>query len=64
MIDKTAMPLSEIAFAAGFRSVRRFNDSFLLTYKRSPSSFRRRKALILSDDLAKAVTTFPKEDRG
>ncbi|MGB3643403.1 MAG: Ada metal-binding domain-containing protein [Mesorhizobium sp.] len=64
LIDKTDMQLSEIAFAAGFRSVRRFNDSFLITYKRSPSSFRRRKASIPSDDLARAVTTFPKEDRG
>jgi AraC family transcriptional regulator of adaptative response / DNA-3-methyladenine glycosylase II len=37
--DRT-MSLSEIAFAAGFRSVRRFNDAFLATYGRPPSSFR------------------------
>jgi AraC family transcriptional regulator of adaptative response / DNA-3-methyladenine glycosylase II len=43
LIDKTDMQLSEIAFAAGFRSVRRFNDSFLMAYKRPPSSFRRPK---------------------
>ncbi len=42
MIDETDMPLAEIAFAAGFRSVRRFNDAFRATYKRPPSSFRRR----------------------
>jgi AraC family transcriptional regulator of adaptative response / DNA-3-methyladenine glycosylase II len=41
LIDQTAMPLSEIAFAAGFRSIRRFNDAFLATYRRPPSSFRR-----------------------
>jgi AraC family transcriptional regulator of adaptative response/methylated-DNA-[protein]-cysteine methyltransferase len=35
------MPLAEIAFAAGFGSVRRFNDAFLSTYQRRPSSFRR-----------------------
>ena|SRR5205085_8948300 len=40
-IDDTAMPLSDIAFAAGFRSVRRFNDAFRATYARPPSSFRR-----------------------
>jgi AraC family transcriptional regulator of adaptative response / DNA-3-methyladenine glycosylase II len=40
LIDETSMPLAEIAFAAGFGSVRRFNDAFLLTYKRTPSSFR------------------------
>ena len=41
LIDNTAMPLSEIAFAAGFRSIRRFNDAFRATYGRPPSSFRR-----------------------
>src|SRR6266542_385691 len=41
LIDDTAMPLSEIAFAAGFGSVRRFNDAFRATYGRPPSSFRR-----------------------
>jgi transcriptional regulator GlxA family with amidase domain len=35
------MPLAEIAFAAGFRSVRRFNDAFKQTYGRSPSAMRR-----------------------
>jgi AraC family transcriptional regulator of adaptative response / DNA-3-methyladenine glycosylase II len=40
LIDQTTMPLSEIAFASGFRSVRRFNDAFRATYGRSPSSFR------------------------
>jgi AraC family transcriptional regulator, regulatory protein of adaptative response / methylated-DNA-[protein]-cysteine methyltransferase len=39
LIDDTAMPLSEIAFAAGFGSVRRFNDAFRTTYGRPPSSF-------------------------
>jgi AraC family transcriptional regulator, regulatory protein of adaptative response / methylated-DNA-[protein]-cysteine methyltransferase len=41
LIDNTAMPLSEIAFAAGFRSIRRFNDAFRRTYQRPPSAFRR-----------------------
>jgi AraC family transcriptional regulator, regulatory protein of adaptative response / methylated-DNA-[protein]-cysteine methyltransferase len=40
LLDETQMPISEIAFAAGFRSVRRFNDAFRATYGRSPSSFR------------------------
>jgi AraC family transcriptional regulator of adaptative response / DNA-3-methyladenine glycosylase II len=42
MIDGSAMPLAEIAFAAGFNSVRRFNDAFRATYGRTPSSFRKR----------------------
>lgn len=41
LIDETAMPLSEIAFVAGFGSVRRFNDAFRATYGRPPSAFRR-----------------------
>ena len=43
LIDQTDMTLAEIAFAAGFGSVRRFNDAFAATYKRTPSSFRRRQ---------------------
>jgi len=41
LIDQTPMPLCEVAFAAGFRSVRRFNDAFRATYGRAPSSLRR-----------------------
>ena len=41
LITDTSMPLGEVAFAAGFQSIRRFNDAFLKTYKRAPSSFRR-----------------------
>jgi len=43
LIDETDLPLTEIAFAAGFGSVRRFNDAFRSVYKRAPSSFRRSK---------------------
>jgi AraC family transcriptional regulator, regulatory protein of adaptative response / methylated-DNA-[protein]-cysteine methyltransferase len=41
LIDETSMPLAAIAFAAGFRSVRRFNDAFKETYGRAPSVMRR-----------------------
>jgi AraC family transcriptional regulator of adaptative response/methylated-DNA-[protein]-cysteine methyltransferase len=42
LIDGTEMLLAEIAFAAGYGSVRRFNDAFRATYGRPPSSFRKR----------------------
>src|SRR5262249_29114152 len=42
LIDGTRRPLAEIAFAAGFGSVRRFNDAFRATYGRPPSAFRKR----------------------
>lgn len=41
MIDTGDLSLSEIAFAAGFQSVRRFNDVFKGLYGRPPSSIRR-----------------------
>lgn len=41
MIDTGDMTLADIAFAAGFQSVRRFNDVFKALYGRPPSSLRR-----------------------
>jgi AraC family transcriptional regulator of adaptative response/methylated-DNA-[protein]-cysteine methyltransferase len=46
LIDETTMPLAEIAFAAGFGSVRRFNACLLATYKRTPTSFRRARKTV------------------
>ena len=47
LIDQTTMGLSDIAFAAGFGSLRRFNDAFRATYGRPPSSFSRGGAVTL-----------------
>lgn len=41
LIDDTALPLGSIADAAGFGSVRRFNDAFKKTYGRSPRELRK-----------------------
>jgi AraC family transcriptional regulator of adaptative response / DNA-3-methyladenine glycosylase II len=41
LVDGTAMPMSAVAFAAGFASVRRFNAAFRAVYRRSPSDIRR-----------------------
>jgi AraC family transcriptional regulator of adaptative response/methylated-DNA-[protein]-cysteine methyltransferase len=41
LVDKTAMPMSAIAFAAGFRSIRRFNAAFRAVYRRAPTGIRR-----------------------
>jgi len=41
LIDQTALPMKEISLAAGFGSVRRFNDAFRKTYDRSPRELRR-----------------------
>lgn len=42
LIDQTELPLAEIAVAAGYGSVRRFNDAFRNTYDRPPRDIRRR----------------------
>jgi AraC family transcriptional regulator of adaptative response / DNA-3-methyladenine glycosylase II len=41
LIDQTRLPMQDIAVAAGYGSVRRFNDSFVKTYGRSPRELRR-----------------------
>jgi len=41
LIDQTPLPMAEIAFAAGFSSVRRFNDAMRAAYGRPPRALRR-----------------------
>lgn len=41
LVDESAMPMSAIAFAAGFASIRRFNAAFRAVYKRPPTAIRR-----------------------
>src|SRR4030095_3342929 len=42
LLDETNLPISEIALAAGFGSLRRFNSVFRKTYKRAPRDLRQR----------------------
>lgn len=41
LLHDTSLPIAEIAFEAGFQSIRRFNDVFKAVYKRPPSAIRR-----------------------
>jgi AraC family transcriptional regulator of adaptative response / DNA-3-methyladenine glycosylase II len=41
LIDETDLPLTQIAMAAGFGSIRRFNATFQNLYERAPSELRR-----------------------
>lgn len=41
LLDETTLPMTEVALAAGFGSLRRFNDAFRRTYGRSPRQLRR-----------------------
>ncbi len=41
LLDETNLSVTEIAYAAGFGSLRRFNEVILSTYRRSPSAIRK-----------------------
>ncbi len=41
LITETSLPFSEVAFAAGFASLRRFNEALQTTYRRNPRELRR-----------------------
>ena len=44
LIAETNLPFSKIAFASGFSSIRRFNDSIKKRFTRSPSDLRKSKS--------------------
>jgi AraC family transcriptional regulator of adaptative response / DNA-3-methyladenine glycosylase II len=44
LLTETTLPVTEIAFASGFASLRRFNDAFVGRYKLPPSKLRRAAA--------------------
>src|SRR5947207_3721 len=58
LIHETSLPMAEVALASGFNSVRRFNETFLQMFGRSPATLRRvsdktrREAAALSVRLA------------
>jgi AraC family transcriptional regulator, regulatory protein of adaptative response / DNA-3-methyladenine glycosylase II len=41
LLDDTHLPITDIALASGFGSIRRFNDVFQATYRRSPRELRK-----------------------
>jgi AraC family transcriptional regulator, regulatory protein of adaptative response / DNA-3-methyladenine glycosylase II len=42
LVEQTALPLTEVAFAAGFSSIRQFNDSLRAAFGCTPTELRRR----------------------
>lgn len=45
LIHETRLPMSEVALASGFGSVRRFNETFQKLYDRPPGALRRKAAV-------------------
>lgn len=41
LLDETNLPMAHVAVAAGYRSIRRFNDAFRSSYGRSPRDLRK-----------------------
>jgi AraC family transcriptional regulator of adaptative response / DNA-3-methyladenine glycosylase II len=54
LLNDTDLPMTEIALAAGFRSVRRFNEALKDTYKKSPREIR--KGRIRSGDASDEIS--------
>lgn len=55
LLQQTSMSITQIAFASGFNSLRRFNDCFNTKLKLTPSSLRKKKTVSAE---TKAITIF------
>ncbi|MFO0837848.1 MAG: AlkA N-terminal domain-containing protein [Phycisphaerae bacterium] len=50
LLTQTALPMTRVAFASGFSSLRRFNAAFQERYRLSPTSIRRQAVIPAPDD--------------
>jgi len=50
LLDETSLTMTQVAMAAGYGSVRRFNDQFSKTYQRSPRELRKRNPTLSSNN--------------
>src|SRR4051812_42034748 len=55
LIHDTRLPMTEIAIAAGFGSIRRFNETFRQLFQRPPSMLRRKLVVTLPEGSVGAV---------
>jgi AraC family transcriptional regulator of adaptative response / DNA-3-methyladenine glycosylase II len=62
LIHETRMRMVDVAFAAGFGSLRRFNDTFRKLYGRAPSSLRRESAADAGSAIALTLGYAPPYD--
>src|SRR5580698_7281793 len=58
LIAETRLPMVQVAFAAGFESVRRFNALFRSHYRLAPSTLRRSSSKTLSADSLRLVLAY------
>jgi AraC family transcriptional regulator, regulatory protein of adaptative response / DNA-3-methyladenine glycosylase II len=62
LLTETALPVTEVALAAGFGSVRRFNDAFLAAYRMAPRELRKREGRAAGDTLMLRLSYRPPYD--
>jgi AraC family transcriptional regulator, regulatory protein of adaptative response / DNA-3-methyladenine glycosylase II len=62
LIHETCMPMSEVALAAGFGSIRRFNETFQNLFHRPPSALRRKTAAMTDDGVTLRLRYRPPYD--
>jgi AraC family transcriptional regulator of adaptative response / DNA-3-methyladenine glycosylase II len=62
LLQDTQLPITDIAFAAGFRSVRRFNASFAQRMRSAPTSVRRHASPLGDDRVALRLDYRPPYD--
>ncbi len=60
LLNETALPVTEIAFASGFRSLRRFNAALKERYGAPPTKMRGRRAIVRGESFT--VTLSPRGD--
>ena len=58
LLTDTVLPLTDVAFASGFRSVRRFNALFKQRYRLQPGQLRRRAAAPAATDVLNFELSF------
>lgn len=65
LLDETNLPVTDIAFASGFRSLRRFNGAFRQTFRRAPREFRhsgRERTVSSADEVVLRLSYRPPYD--
>lgn len=62
LLGETGLPITQIAFASGFGSVRRFNSAFRSTYGRAPRELRRQEPAQRGAEVALTLAYRPPYD--
>lgn len=62
LVEQTRLPISQVAYTAGFSSIRRFNAAYKMTFRENPSTTRAHKKAASSTAIALHLTYRPPFD--